>query len=262
MIKKILVLCFLVFAILANAQKGKTNTPKGKIDPTKTSITESATPPDTIMGFAMYEGMSPFDAVDYQLKHESETDPVTGKTVYFKDVKKRNDSIRIAFRKEWKKRNNTFYVRTKKPKNKGDRMKLCINLVAKDTNITYCVNDSIMRDPEVGKVIFQKQNGDTMYFLVLVEAFNKIIPTCGTTKESKLYFARWNYKENKAIWKVKTFSSCAKTITNMTKAPVADWDGKSLLTISFNKGSDFVDLTFDPERPEKGILSSKDGGKE
>lgn len=259
MIKKIIILWMIAFVSVSVAQ---TKGLKGKIDPTKTSETVQGSAPDSLIGFALYENMSPFDALEYQLSHESETDPVTGKTTFFKDVKKRNDSIRIVFRRELKKKNNTFYVKTRKPKNATERTRLCFNIIAKDTNLTHCFNDSIMRDPEIAKVLYEKAVGDTVFMLILVEAFNKTIPTCGTTRESKLYYARWNYKESKVLWKVKTFSSCAKTITNMTKEPVVDWDKKSPLVISFNKGSDFVDLIFDPDHPEKGIQSSKDGGKE
>lgn len=256
MIKKIAVLYLLTIVVCASAQKGK------KVDPTKTSETVAAAPIDSLLGYAMYENMTPFSALDYQLPPESETDPVTGKTTYFKEVKRKNDSIRIAFRRELKKRNNTFYVRTKKPRLKGDKMQLCINIVTKDTNLTYCMNDSIIRDPEVAKVMFEKQKGDTLYMLILVEAYNKTINTCGKEKESKLFFARWNVKENRAIWKAKTFSSCAKTITNMTKTNVADWDKTSVLTISYNRGSNFIDIFFDPAQFEKGIQSSKDSAKE
>lgn len=263
MLKKLITFSLMLLVMVSFAQKGKPQPkPKEKYDPTKTSETVKAAPPDSLMGYALYEGMTPFASLEYQLAHESETDPVTGKTTYFKDIKKRNDSIRVAFRGALKKRYSTFNVRTVKPRSASERMKLCINIVAKDTNLTHCFKDSIMRDPEVSKVLYDKAVGDTVYMLILVEAFNKTINTCGTTKESKLYFARWNYKESKAIWKVKTFSSCAKTITNMTKTPVIEWDKKSPLVISFNKGSDFVDLTFDPEKPEKGIVSSNDGFKE
>ncbi len=261
MFKKIIVSFLIAFVSVANAQKTQPKT-KEKYDPTKTSETVKAAPPDSLLGYAMYEGMTPFQSLDYQLPNESETDPVSGKTTYFKAVKKKNDSIRVAFRVALKKKYNTFSVKTVKPKAAGERMKLCFNIVAKDTNLQHCFKDSIMRDPEISKVLYQKAAGDTVYMLILVEAFNKTINTCGTTRESKLYFTRWNYKESKALWKVKTFSSCAKTITNMTKMPVAEWDGKSILTISFNKGSDFVDLTFDPDKPEKGIVSSNDSIKE
>lgn len=262
MIKKLITLSLVLSTFVSFGQKGKTQQPKEKYDPTKTSETVQAAPPDSLMGFALYESMTPFESLEYQLKPESETDPVSGKTTYYKDVKKRNDSLRVAFRKALKKKYSTFSVKTVKPRNATERMKLCFNIVAKDTNLTHCFKDSIMRDPELAKVIYDKAVGDTVYMLILVEAYNKTIPTCGTTKESKLYYARWNYKESKAIWKVKTFSSCAKTITNMTKFNVADWDKKSPLVISFNKGSDFVDLTFDPDKPEKGIVSSNDALKE
>lgn len=254
--KRLLVFCFLSLAVVANAQKGK------KIDPTKTSETAERPSVDSVMGYALYEGMTASAALEYQLPSESETDPVTGKTTYFKDVKKRNDSIRVAFVKTMKKRDQVFYIKNRKPKKAGERWKLCINIVNKDTNLTKCFNDSSIIDPETKMVLFEKQVGDSIYMLILVEAYNKRLNTCGKEKEAKLYFARWHPKNNEAKWKVKTFSSCYKTITNMTKTPIAEWDKKSVLTISYHKGSNFYDIFFDPEHPEKGIQSNNDSGTE
>lgn len=217
-------------------------------------------PVDTILGFAMFDGMTPFEAVDYQLPHESETDPVTGKKTFFKEIKRSNDSIRKAFRIAYKKRNNTFYVATKRPTREGDKMKLCINLVHKDTNLLYCIVDSVMKDPEFGKVIFQQQKGDTNYVLLYVYAFSKIGGNCNGEKEAKLFFARWNVIEGRAIWKNKYINSCAKTITNMTKSPIEQWDGKTKLVVEYHRGN-FYEIAFDPEHPELGIQNNKESAK-
>jgi hypothetical protein len=61
MIKKIAVLYLLTIVVCASAQKGK------KVDPTKTSETVAAAPIDSLLGYAMYENMTPFSALDYQL---------------------------------------------------------------------------------------------------------------------------------------------------------------------------------------------------
>lgn len=225
------------------------------------SETVQRAPVDTILGFAMYDNMTPFEAVDYQLPTESETDPVTGKMTYFKDIKRKNDSIRKAFRVAYKKRNNTFYVASKRPTKEGDKMKLCINLVAKDTNLLYCVVDSIMKDPEYSKVIFQQQKGDTVYVLLHIYAFSKLGGNCNGEKEQKLYFVRWNTIEGRAVWKNKYINSCAKTITNMTKNPIEQWDGKSKLVVEYHRGTNFYEIAFDPEHPELGIQNNKEGAK-
>jgi hypothetical protein len=250
---KHLFLALLVIAsITGSAQKKNKNE--------VSSETAQRAPVDTILGFAMYDNMTPFEAVDYQLPSESETDPVTGKRTIFKEVKRSNDSIRKAFRTAYKKRNNTFYVRTKRPTREGDKMRLCINLVHKDTNLLYTVVDSVMKDPEYGKVIFEKQKGDTNYVLLHVYAFSKLGGNCNGEKEQKLFFARWNVIEGRAIWKNKYINSCAKTITNMTKTPIEQWDGKSKLVVEYHRGTSFYEIAFDPEHPELGIQNNKDGG--
>ncbi|MGZ3931665.1 MAG: hypothetical protein ACXVP0_10000 [Bacteroidia bacterium] len=214
---------------------------------------------DSFMGFALLDGMTPYEALEYQLPHETEEDPVTHKKTFFKDRKKRNDSIRVAFRNAWRKKTMSFYVRTVRPKKAGEHMQLCINIVTKDTNLTYCVPDSACKDPELAKVMYQKQVGDTVYVLVLVDAFAKSGGACNGQHETKIVYARWHPKENKAIWRAKKIASCATTITNMSKTPVNEWDGKSMLEISYNKGSAFTDLFFDPDHPEKGIQNTKGG---
>lgn len=234
---------------------------KKKKDEPVSSESAPRPPVDTILGFAMYDGMTPFEAVDYQLPHESETDPVTGKKTIFKEVKRSNDSIRKAFRIAYKKRNNTFYVATKRPTREGAKMKLCINLTNKDTNLLYCVVDSILKDPEYGKVIFEKQKGDSVYVLLYVYAFSKLGGNCNGEKEAKLFFARWNVVEGRATWKNKYINSCAKTITNMSKTPIEQWDGKSKLIVEYHRGTNFYEIAFDPEHPELGIQNNKENAK-
>ncbi|HWY10595.1 MAG TPA: hypothetical protein VN026_04670 [Bacteroidia bacterium] len=260
---KQLILLFSFFAFTFNVvdvsaqTKSKT---KAKAEPVVGEAPVKA-PVDTILGFAMFDGMTPFEAVDYQLPAESETDPVTGKKTIFKDVKRRNDSIRVVFKKAYKKRNNTFYVATKRPVREGDKMKLCINIINKDTNLLYCVVDSVCKDPEFSKIMFEKQKGDSVYMLIYVYAFSKLGGNCNGEKEAKLFFTRWNVVEGRAIWKNKHISSCAKTITNMTKTPIEEWDGKSVLTVNYHRGTTFHEIFFDPEHPELGIQSTKEGAK-
>ena len=261
---KKLIILFSFFAFVANIAgvTAQTKKPKTKVKE-EPAIGEPAAkaPVDTILGFAMYDGMTPFEAVDYQLPHESETDPVSGKTTYFKDIKRSNDSIRKIFKVAYKKRNNTFYVATKRPVREGDKMKLCINIVNKDTNLLYCVVDSVCKDPEYGKVIFEKQNGDSVYMLLYVYAFSKIGGNCNGEKEAKLLFTRWNVVEGRAIWKTKLINSCAKTVTNMTKTPIEEWDGKSKLIVEYHRGQNFYEIAFDPAHPELGIQNNKEGAK-
>ena len=255
MSKKLLLVFFVITSIAVSAQIKK------KKEEGVSSVSAPRPSVDTILGFAMYDGMTPFEAVDYQLPHESETDPVTGKKTYFKEVKRSNDSIRKAFKLAYKKRNNTFYVTTKRPTREGDKMKLCINLINKDTNLLYCVVDSICKDPEYGKVIFEKQNGDSVYVLLYVYAFSKSGGNCNGEKEAKLFFVRWNVVEGRATWKNKYINSCAKTITNMTKTPIEEWDGKSKLVVEYHRGTNFYEIAFDPEHPELGIQNNKEGPK-
>ena len=240
-------------AISAQTKKGK------KVEVSSESAPRP--PVDTILGFAMFDGMTPFEAVDYQLPTESETDPVSGKKTFFKEVKRSNDSIRKAFRVAYKKRNNTFYVATKRPTLATDKMKLCINLINKDTNLLYCMVDSVVKDPEFGKVIFEKQKGDSVYVLLYVYAFSKLGGNCNGEKEAKLFFVRWNVFEGRAIWRNKYINSCAKTITNMTKTPIEQWDGKTKLVVEYHRGQNFYEIAFDPERPELGIQNNKEGAK-
>jgi hypothetical protein len=146
---------------------------------------------------------------------------------------------------------NEFKVYTKKPKKKEDRMKLCLNLVSGDSIFNYCMNDSTLRDPEISKILFEQKDGDSTYVLVYVEAFSKPKdkPSCDAGRERKLFYVRWNTKTNKAIVKQKYFESCMKNITNMSKEPVASWDGTSVLTVNYYRGGiNFTEFTFDPKK--------------
>lgn len=151
-----------------------------------------------------------------------------------------------------------FAVYSIKPKTKGKRMKLCINLVSDTTILNYCVNDSLCKDPEVSKVVFERRDGDTLYVLVNVEAFSKVLdkPECDAGKESKLFYARWNTKTNKALVKQRSYSSCMRGMTNMTKEPVNNWDGNSPLILNYHRADKFVELKFDPQSYKLGIQSN------
>lgn len=152
-----------------------------------------------------------------------------------------------------------FKVYSKRPKAKTERMKLCLNLVSADTVLNYCVNDSICKDPEVSKILYEQKQGDSTYVLVYVKAFSKPVdkPDCDAGKEVKLFFVRWNTKTNKALVKQKTIESCMKGITNMTEGSILDWDKSSALTFKYYKsGGKFVDLKFDPQQFLLGIQST------
>jgi len=150
-----------------------------------------------------------------------------------------------------------FLVYTKKPKAKTDRTKLCFNLVCKDTVLNYCINDSICKDPETYKVLYESKVGDTTFVLVFVDAFTKAgndNPRCDAGKETKLVFFRWNTKTNKTKIKQKVVSSCIRNIVNMTKEPITDWDGTSILEVNYYKGgSGFPVVKFDPAQVQLGL---------
>lgn len=149
-------------------------------------------------------------------------------------------------------------------RSKGQKTKLCINLVNKDSALQYCINDSITRDPEVYKILYEQKKGDTSYVLVFVEAFSKPDPSkddgrCNAGKETRLFFARWNTKTNQAKWQSKIISSCLRGTTNMTKESIDEWDKASVFTFSYHRASTFTDLKFDPEHPELGLVANKEG---
>jgi hypothetical protein len=156
---------------------------------------------------------------------------------------------------------HSFFVYTKRPKTKEDKFQLCYNLVSNGTELYTCFNDSICKDPEVTKLLFEKQVGDTNYVLIYVDAFSKSKSdggVCNAGKETKLSFVRWNTKTNLAKWKHKNINSCLKTITNMTKEPILDWDKASVLTINYHRGTTFYEFKFDPQNPQLGFQSAND----
>lgn len=245
MLKHVLILVMLV-AMTANAQtKGKG---KGKVKGKDATDTTGVFRPEEVE-------LTEMEQFELTLPLDQEIDGITGKMIYHKDIKKRNDSLRKEFVKKLKLQKNTFRVYTKRPnpKKKDDKMQLCINIVAKDTNLVYSMNDTIIKDPEVFKLLFNKTIGDTVYQLIYVDAYSKTGGACSGGHETKVWFVRWNAPAGKAIWKAKTISSCYKTITNMTKQDPLTWDGKSPLLFSYNKGSQFIDVTFDPEKCKQGF---------
>src|SRR5699024_3657138 len=67
-----------------------------------------------------------------------------------------------------------FAVDTRRSKTaKKGRVKLCLNLVSQDSTLNSCMNDSILHDPEVSKILFEAKEMDTTYTLVYVMAFSK-----------------------------------------------------------------------------------------
>lgn len=154
-----------------------------------------------------------------------------------------------------------FAVYTKRSKIKGEKVKLCINLVSGSTILNHCINDSLTKDPEVSKILFEKKQGDSTYVLVYVRAFSKPIdkPSCDAGKEVKLFFVRWNTATNKAVVKIKTIESCMKAITDMTTESLDEWDKTSPYTWKYHKGAqNFVELKFDPQNYLVGFQSTGD----
>lgn len=153
-----------------------------------------------------------------------------------------------------------FAVYSKRARSRTEnRMKLCVQLVNPDTVFTYCSNDSLTKNPEKSKILFEKMDGDTNYVLVYTEAFSKAPdkPDCDGGRETKLYFFRWHPASNQAIVKHRIINSCMRAITDMSKQPVGDWDGTSPLTVEYHRGgTKFVTLTFDPAQYKKGMYGS------
>jgi hypothetical protein len=175
--------------------------------------------------------------------------------------------LRADLRARLKKEKLTFWARTKRPDPKAkvpQRTQLCMNIIHKDTNLVYCVNDSILLDPEVTQVLFDKSVGDTTYQLIHIDAFTKSDnELCRAGHETKIFFVRWNHKTNKAIWKYKNIASCTKGITFMSpKNTIKEWDRKSQLDLRYNRSFYFYEIRFDPEAPQLGIQTLKDEAKE
>ncbi|MDO9000137.1 MAG: hypothetical protein Q7W45_10260 [Bacteroidota bacterium] len=250
---KLLVIALLFVSFTVSGQK-KSKTTKGKtkvaqVDSTATELDEEKTPEQLL---------------ELTLQPEIEIDAITGAKVFHKDRKIKNDSLRNALRLEQRKTKMSFWVKTKypNPKFKGpQQIQLCINIANKDTNLTYCVNDSICKDPEIKKLLFEKEIGDTTYMVIFIQAYTKSKSdggTCNAGKEQKLYFVKWNPKTNVAKWKLKNINSCIKTITNMTKEKITAWDTSTILKVSYHRGSKFYDIQFDPNKPQLGFQSATD----
>jgi len=258
MIKKLfIVLC--LFAFTANAQTKKTKD-KAK---TKTSVKADST------GVAPTVTVDPLVALEDSLPLELTIDPMTGKKVFHKDVKRKNDSLRAALRKSIRDKIRaevgSFWVRTKYPaKGKTGPIQLCINIVSKDTNLVHCMNDSLVLEPEVSKVLYEKKVGDSTYMLIFIEAYSKSKSDnglCNAGRETKLFFTRWNTKTNSAKWKSKNIRSCLKGITLMTKEPLVDWDKTSTLYVKYHRADFFYEIKFDPQFPQLGLQTVKDEEK-
>ena len=261
MIKKIFIVLML-FAFAANAQTKKPKGGKTKTPP-PTDSTGTATTPTVVF--------DPIQALEDSLPMEVTLDPNTGKKVMHKDIKKRNDSLRVALKKSIRDAARaevaSFWVRTKYPeKGKSGPTRLCMNIVCKDTNLVYCINDSIVLEPETNKVLFEKRVGDSVYMLVFVEAYSKSKNDnglCNSGRETKLFFARWNVKTNSAKWKSKNVRSCIKGITLMgPKEQLMEWDKATPLTVKYHRADFFYEIKFDPASPQLGIQSVKDENAE
>lgn len=242
-----------MFAISVSAQTKK-GTPKGKKKPVvvedSTAVVEEE------------EELDPMEALEKTLDLEVELDAMTGKEIKHPEIKRKNDSLRKDLRDRLKKERLSFRAWTQRPNPKAkkpEKMKLCINIVYKDTFVIHKVNDTICVDPEVSRVLMEKLIGDTLYQYLYIDAFNKSADQlCAAGHETKLYFVKWNIKTMKTKWKHKTISSCTKGITNMTKTSIKDWDKSAPLEIKYNRGLNFTELIIDPAKPQLGFQISKD----
>lgn len=246
MIRKIVVILLLVsFTAAAQKQKPKTK-PQPKADST---------------GMAAEPKLSPIDSLEATLPNEVVLD-ANGKKIFYPEVKRRNDSLRKALRESLRRPFRTFWVRTRYPaKGSNAPIQLCMNIINKDTNLVYCVRDSVCKDPEVSKVLYEKVVGDTTFMLIYVDAYSKSVNDgglCSSGHETKLFFTRWNTKTNTAKWKFKNIRSCLKGITLMGKDPFASWDKTSPVNVKYHRADFFYEIKFDPARPELGIQSVKD----
>lgn len=249
---KLIIIALLFTTFIVNGQT------KGKNTKTKTKTTTA----DSTAVTDVEVEKTPEELLELTLPPETEIDPISGKKVFYKVRKLRNDSLRNALRVDQRKKRMSFWVKTKYPNPKvktPQPVQLCINLANKDTNLTYCVNDSICKDPEIKKVLFEKVAGDTTYMLLFIQAFTKSKSddgVCNAGKETKLFFVRWNTKTNTAKWKAKYINSCIKTITNMTKEKITEWDKNSVLTVNYHRGSNFYEIKFDPQQPQLGFQTA------
>jgi hypothetical protein len=156
-----------------------------------------------------------------------------------------------------------FAVYTKRQGGKDKRLRLCVNL-PRDTMLNFCMVDSLCRDPERYKVLFETKDADTTYILLFVEAFSKPVakPSCDAGRETKLLFFRWSTSTNKALVRQRNISSCMRGIEPMGKVSAYDWKGDEPLVVEYYKpGSNFVSLKFDPQQYKLGFQSAGDEGK-
>ena len=123
-----------------------------------------------------------------------------------------------------------------------------MNIVCKDTNLVYCINDSIVLEPELYKVLYEKREKDSIYMLIFIEAYSKSKNDngmCNSGRESKLFFTRWNIKTNGAKWKSKNIRSCVKGITLLGgKEQINEWNKSTPLVVKYHRADFFYEIKF------------------
>jgi hypothetical protein len=152
-----------------------------------------------------------------------------------------------------------FAVYNKRGRGKDRRLKLCIQLTGVNI-LNYCINDSIIRDPETVTELWRTEEGDSTFVLLWVDAFTKgdFGKLCDGGHETKLMFFRWNHITNKAVFRQKTIASCVKAIDNMSKGvDVNAWDTKSPLVLEYHKAAAFNEVKFDPANFRLGLQTGK-----
>ena len=101
---KLVIIALLFVSFSINGQT-KSKTPKGK---TKTAKVDST-------GAEIEEEKTPEELLELTLQPEIEIDAMTGKKVFYKARKIKNDSLRNALRLEQRKTKMSFWVKTKYP---------------------------------------------------------------------------------------------------------------------------------------------------
>lgn len=144
-----------------------------------------------------------------------------------------------------------------KPKDKTQMMQLCLKLKNGKDSLVYCSKDSTCKEPEKAVVLHEAKKGDSTFVLILVQAFTKTKGLeCLGGIERKLYFVSWHPASQQGKWKSKYINSCVKTITDMSKPPIEEWDKNSSLIINYHRGTGFYEMTYDPQKPELGLQAT------
>ena len=155
-----------------------------------------------------------------------------------------------------------FGVYTKPASSIYKRTRLCVQLAENGKTHLFSIHDSLCINPEKSKVLFQKMEGDTVFCLIVIDAFSKASdnPFCDAGKETKVVYARWSTKTNKSKFKQRTVSSCLRGITNLTTTDLFKWNPDSgPLELNYHKGGDlYIQVIFNPKDFHIGFQSASE----